>query len=51
MMTENLMTISVCPTSGDDIAGIVEAAGDDVHGYKIGDCVTALNELGLPFGS
>ena len=51
MATGNLMTISKCPNSGDDIAGIVEAVGDDVHDFKVGDRVAALHELGAPFGS
>lgn len=51
MATGNLMTISACPNSGDDIAGIVDSVGDDVHDFKVGDRVAALHELGAPFGS
>lgn len=51
MATGNHMTIKECPSSGDDIAGIVEAVGNDVHDFKVGDRVAALHQLGEPFGS
>ena len=46
-----LTTISDCPNSGDDIAGIVEAVGSAVTEFRPGDRVAALHELGAPAGS
>jgi NADPH:quinone reductase-like Zn-dependent oxidoreductase len=45
------MTISACPNSGDDIAGIVEGVGSDVQDFRVGDRVAALHELGSSHGS
>ncbi|KAJ6171151.1 hypothetical protein N7470_000218 [Penicillium chermesinum] len=40
------------PTNqGDDIAGYIEAVGDDVVGFKKGDKVAAFHEMRTPFGS
>jgi NADPH2:quinone reductase len=49
--TGTLMTISSCPNSGDDIAGIVVAVGAAVRDFKPGDRVAALHELGTKHGS
>lgn len=37
--------------SGDDVAGIVEAVGDDVYEFKKGDRVAAFHEMMAPHGS
>ena len=51
-MPANLLTtISNCPNSGDDIAGIVHEVGSAVTEFKPGDRVAALHELGAPGGS
>jgi NADPH:quinone reductase len=51
MATVNLMVISSCPNSGDDIAGTVVAVGSDMHDFKPGDRVATLHEFGTPHGS
>lgn len=51
MPAGKLKTVSNCPNSGDDIAGIVAAVGSDVYDFHIGDRVAALHELGAPYGS
>jgi len=51
LATGTLMTISSCPNSGDDIAGIVIAVGPAVLSFRPGDRVAALHELGTPHGA
>ena len=51
MPASMLKTISHCPNSGDDVAGIVHAVGTKVIGFHVGDRVAALHELGAPGGS
>ncbi|KAK3677122.1 hypothetical protein LTR78_003327 [Recurvomyces mirabilis] len=46
-----LKTISDCPNSGDDVAGIVHEVGSAVTLYKRGDRVAALHQLGAPYGA
>ncbi|KAK9349577.1 zinc-binding oxidoreductase-like protein ToxD [Lipomyces doorenjongii] len=40
----------IAHNSGDDIAGIVEAVGENVLGFRKGDCVAALHEMMPPGG-
>ena len=51
MQSGILTTISDCPNSGDDVAGIVEATGSDVKDFHRGDRVAGLHELGTRSGS
>ena len=51
MQSGILTTISDCPNSGDDVAGIVEATGCDVKDFHKGDRVAGLHELGTRGGS
>ena len=46
-----LHTIKGCPNSGDDMAGIVAAIGDEVVDFQVGDRVAALHQLGAPAGA
>ncbi len=46
-----IKTISDCPNSGDDVAGIVAAVGSSVYDFHPGDRVAALHELGAPYGA
>ena len=46
-----LKTISDCPNSGDDMAGIVQAVGSEVYDFHVGDRVVALHGLTAPYGS
>ena len=51
MPASMLKTISDCPNSGDDVAGLVHAVGANVTDFHPGDRVAALHELGTPGGS
>ncbi|KAI5210668.1 hypothetical protein E4T39_00002 [Aureobasidium subglaciale] len=51
MPAGKLVTISSCPNSGDDIAGIVTAVGSSVYEFRPGDRVAALHQLGAPHGA
>lgn len=42
---------NVAHNSGDDIAGIVEAVGDNITEFHPGDRVAAFHEIGAPHGS
>lgn len=46
MSARFLKTISDCPNSGDDVAGITQTVPSEVYDFHVGDRVAALHGLG-----